>query len=335
MMFWDITGIFIFYVILLLLVRQWSSERLVRPIQSLAHAAERAMTHGDPFVLEESGPEEVRQLTNSISMFVHSLEEAKEEAMAADRAKSEFLANMSHEMRTPLHGILSFSRFGVDESLTADREQLANYFDKIAQSSHRLLPLIDNLLDLFKLESGKAEIEFEETNFYSLAASVVDEVRHWASERGVTITLCQPPFDTTVSVVPAMIMQVVRNLLSNAIKFSPENSEVHVGFEQGEARLILRVRDRGVGILGNELEAVFDKFMQSSRTKSGAGGTGLGLAICREILDPHDARIWAENHPEGGAVFSVEIPYAPPEPEKGDEEDTLKEVEPQSEPALA
>ncbi|MBN2314036.1 MAG: ATP-binding protein [Sedimentisphaerales bacterium] len=106
------------------------------------------------------------------------------------------------------------------------------------------------------------------------------------------------------------MQQVLRNLLNNAVKFSPNGGLVEVETRQMENAVGLSVRDQGPGIPPNELEAVFDKFVQSSKTKTGAGGTGLGLAICREIIIGHEGRIWAENRPEGGAEFIIEIPWS-------------------------
>ena len=107
-------------------------------------------------------------------------------------------------------------------------------------------------------------------------------------------------------------VQVVINLLSNALKFSPEHSDISLTVEQGVYHaltgIIIRVKDSGIGIPEDELELVFDKFAQSSKTKTGAGGTGLGLAITREIIMAHQGKIWAENNPEGGAVFCIFIP---------------------------
>jgi len=105
-------------------------------------------------------------------------------------------------------------------------------------------------------------------------------------------------------------MQVVRNLLSNAVKFSPEGGTIELRMFYGERTVVVCVSDQGIGIPEEELTTVFDKFVQSSKTKTGAGGTGLGLSICREIMTAHKGRIWAENRPEGGTVFSVEFPLA-------------------------
>ena len=111
------------------------------------------------------------------------------------------------------------------------------------------------------------------------------------------------------------IQQVVRNLLSNAVKFSPQQGEIELRIVRQEQETLLTVWDHGTGIPADELEVVFDKFIQSSKTRSGAGGTGLGLAICREIVTVHQGRIWADNHPEGGTIFSVILPLTRTEEE--------------------
>ena len=115
-----------------------------------------------------------------------------------------------------------------------------------------------------------------------------------------------PDFDPRATVDEARIGQVIRNLLSNAAKFSPEGGTISMALSRDGDSFRLSIRDEGPGIPDDELEAVFDKFVQSSKTKSGAGGTGLGLSICRQIVDAYNGRIWAENRPEGGAVFHVE-----------------------------
>ena len=117
-------------------------------------------------------------------------------------------------------------------------------------------------------------------------------------------------FDIEVRIDREKVMQVVRNLLSNAVKFSPKNGMIEVDVERKTDRVQVSVADRGVGIPPDELKAIFDKFVQSSKTKSGAGGTGLGLAICWKITELHGGRIWAENREGGGARFVMELPLA-------------------------
>ena len=235
---------------------------------------------------------------------------AKREAEAANRAKTEFLANMSHELRTPLHSILSFASFGIKKYAHAKPEKLLDYFNRIKRSGKMLQELLDDLLNLAKLESKKAIFAFEPTDLGILIKSVTNELDILLSERNLSIRHGGSKFDEKVTLDADKIKQVLRNLLDNAIKFSPEGGIINVGICRVESLVRVSVRDQGPGIPQNELEAVFDKFVQSSKTKTGAGGTGLGLAICHEIVDAHRGRIWAENRPEGGTVFSFEIPLS-------------------------
>ncbi|MFZ2147746.1 MAG: ATP-binding protein [Sedimentisphaerales bacterium] len=235
---------------------------------------------------------------------------AKREAEASNRAKSEFLANMSHELRTPLHSILSFASFGTKKYTNAKPEKLLDYFNRIKKSGQTLLELLNDLLDLAKLESRKTMFAFEPSNLGILVSSVTNELDTLLSERKLSIRHEVSEFDGEVMLDAERIKQVLRNLLNNAIKFSPEGGTIDVAICRVAGSVRVSVRDQGPGIPQNELEAVFDKFIQSSKTKTGAGGTGLGLAICHEIVAAHKGRIWAENRPEGGAVFSFEIPLS-------------------------
>lgn len=240
----------------------------------------------------------------------HELLVAKAQAEAANQAKSEFLANMSHELRTPLHGILSFASFGIKKCASAEPEKLLDYFTRIKQSGSTLLELLNDLLDLAKLESKKSVFTLEPTDPGMLVKSVISEMDILLSERNLTIQQKTSEFDEQVMLDADKIKQVLRNLLDNAIRFSAVGGTIDVGMNRVQNSVRISVSDQGPGIPPDELEAVFDKFVQSSKTKTGAGGTGLGLAICHEIITGHGGRIWAENRPEGGAVFSFEIPLS-------------------------
>jgi len=239
------------------------------------------------------------------------LDQARKESEAATRAKSDFLDNMSHELRTPLHGILSFARFGIDESLTAQREELLDYFQRINTSGETLLNLVNNLLDLGKLEAGKISFDFQPVDLASLVSGVADEFISLCSERNLQVVLDLPDFETQAVADEEKFKQVVRNLVSNALKFSPPEGVIRIAIHLENQGLCVSVCDEGPGLPEAELETVFDKYVQSSQTKNGAGGTGLGLAICREIVAGHQGRIWAENLPIGGAKFCVQLPKTP------------------------
>ncbi len=259
-------------------------------------------------VQAEESKQELERLNEQLEALVQEANRLAKEAVVANRAKSEFLANMSHELRTPLHSIISFASFGIKKYTSARPEKLLDYFSRIRQSGKTLLELLNDLLDLAKLESKKAVFTFEPTDVRGLVESMSNELEALLSEHHLEMRCAATGFHEPVKLDSEKIKQVLRNLLNNAIKFSPQGGIIDVQIHNVDGFVRVSVLDQGPGVPHDELEAVFDKFVQSSKTKTGAGGTGLGLAICREIVAAHKGRIWAENRPGGGAVFSFEIP---------------------------
>ena len=237
-----------------------------------------------------------------------ALEEDLQTIEAANRTKSEFLADISHEIRTPLHGVLSFAAFGVRRAESAARTELKRYFEKVEQSGEVLLALINDLLDLAKLEAAKMKFEFTTADLTGLIRAVVDEFGSITDHRRISLEYRNLGFPGPIVADPGRIMQVLRNLVGNAVKFSPDGARIEIRAETAEAGVRVCVLDQGPGIPYEELDAVFGKFVQSSRTRTGAGGTGLGLSICEEIVLAHRGRIWAANRSRGGAALCFEIP---------------------------
>jgi PAS domain S-box-containing protein len=242
---------------------------------------------------------------------------AKESAEQASRAKSEFLANMSHELRTPMHAILSYARLGLDKAVKGELllPKAQQYFLRIDQGGERLLRLVNDLLDLSKLEAGGMTYAMQRADAGILAANVIADFEALAKAGGVRLELDAKPGSLFARCDPGRITQVLGNLLSNAIKFSPPQSAVSVRVSAvpgggKDDQVMFSVSDRGVGIPDAELEAVFDKFVQSSKTRTGSGGTGLGLSICRQILRDHGGRIWAQARPGGGTLVHFVLPVA-------------------------
>ncbi|PTT79720.1 hypothetical protein DBR42_20825 [Pelomonas sp. HMWF004] len=232
---------------------------------------------------------------------------ARDAALEASRAKSDFIANVSHELRTPLQSILGFSEIG---GLRArSQPKLAELFSDVHQAGQRMLGLVNDLLDLSKIEHGAEPLQLQRLDLRPLATDVAHELTPLLAARQLQLdcTLGEQPL--AVDADATRLQQLLRNLLANAIRFSPEGGRIELtAAPNGAGQVRIDVADRGPGIPPDELESVFEAFVQSSTTKNAAGGTGLGLAICRRIATAHGGRIWAANREGGGTVISLLLP---------------------------
>lgn len=238
--------------------------------------------------------------------------EAKEKAEQADKSKSEFLANMSHELRTPLHSILSFSHFGLERLGEVNNDKIRDYFEKINYSGEIQLSLVNDLLDLSRMEFKKEALFLQHHNLSELVENVIEELSVLYEEKMISITFDKPTVIATINADENKIKQLLRNLLGNAIKFSPENAPIFIRIFNSGNSIRLEIEDRGPGVPDKDKKPIFDKFIQSSRTRTGAGGTGLGLAICAQIMLLHKGDLWVEDiinsDAESGALFVVIFP---------------------------
>ncbi len=233
--------------------------------------------------------------------------DARDAAEEASRAKSEFIANISHELRTPLQSILGFSELGMLRG--RQHEKLASMFTDIHASGQRMLALVNDLLDVSKIESTVGTFHLERADLRTLVREVAREIDPLLAGRQLRLELQLSELPLVAKVDPMRFQQVVRNVLANAIKFSPYHGRIDLtGQTTPAGEIRISVADQGPGIPPEEVERVFEAFVQSSLTKDGSGGTGLGLAICRKIIEAHGGRIHAENRPEGGAAFHIHLP---------------------------
>jgi len=288
---------------------------VVRPLSAITASLRRE----DPGLLQETtslGDEfgDLGRLVRDFFEQKQHLVEAREEALTAVQAKSRFLAGISHELRTPMHGVLSFARFGCQDARTAEREELIEYFQQIEESGRTLLALLDDLLDLSKFEAGRMKLEFEEAPVEDIVAAAAQEFESLYREKRLTLTIRIEEGLRPAVVDRMKLRQVLRNLLSNAAKFTPEGGSVAVSLEPRAEVARIGVQDTGRGIPEGELESIFETFTQASNHESHVGGTGLGLALCREIILAHGGRIWAENVKPAGARITAEIPFEGPLP---------------------
>jgi signal transduction histidine kinase len=295
-------------------------EILLRALEGGSHAVEwrKQLPDGSFRWLEARGQRRTLSGKQFFAGLIHDITEKinqKEAVEKAAKAKAEFLSNMSHELRTPMHAILSYSDMGqivLDESKTGTAKE---YLRNIKTAGTRLLGLLNDLLDLAKMQSGKMIYTRAEADFAEVIRHALMEVQPLLAKKGIEALQDGQTVPAPVQIDKARMIQVLVNLLSNAIKFSGTGKTISIGASYcetpgGAKALRCRVADEGPGIPEGELQSVFDKFVQSSKTKTGAGGTGLGLAICREIVEAHGGTIWAENIEPHGAAFIFDIPLS-------------------------
>jgi PAS domain S-box-containing protein len=244
---------------------------------------------------------------------------AREEAEAANRFKDEFLAVVSHELRTPLTAILGWAH--LLRAGRIDEQNVTNAFEIIERNARAQSQLIDDLLDVSRIITGKLRLEVRQIEPASFIESAIEALRPAAEAKEVRIRKVMDADAISVAGDAARLQQVVWNLLSNAIKFTPQGGRVQVRLERVDAHVEIAVEDTGVGIRPEFLPHVFERFRQADQTTTRThGGLGLGLAIVRHLVELHGGTVRAESEGEGrGATFVVKLPTAPAQrPENSD-----------------
>ena len=245
-------------------------------------------------------------------MLLEREQHAREQAQAANQAKDEFLATLSHELRTPLNAILGWSRLLAAGHL--DEATSRRAVEIIERNSRIQLQLIEDLLDISRIITGKLRLESKPVPVQSVLDGALESVRHAADARRIGITATVDPEELTLNCDPGRMQQIIWNLLSNAIKFTPEGGQVRaVAHRDGDA-VAIDVSDTGIGIASTFLPFVFDRFRQQDAANTREyGGLGLGLAIVRHLAELHGGSVTAFSAGEGaGATFTVRLPVREP-----------------------
>jgi len=227
---------------------------------------------------------------------------------AASRHKSEFLANMSHELRTPLNAIIGFSEVLVDRMVGELNEKQDEYLRDIYASGQHLLSLINDILDLSKIEAGRMELELADFSLPAAIDNALTLVRERASRRGIRLGRAVGDRVGMIRGDERKVKQVLLNLLSNALKFTPEGGRIDVRALMKDGMAETSVADTGVGIAPEDQEAIFEEFRQVGTADKKVEGTGLGLALSRKFIELHGGRIWVQSQPGKGSTFSFTLP---------------------------
>jgi two-component system, NtrC family, sensor kinase len=238
----------------------------------------------------------------------NELESKSRQLEAASQHKSEFLANMSHELRTPLNAIIGFSEV-LSERMFGDlNEKQEEYLKDIHASGQHLLSLINDILDLSKIEAGRMELELTDFHLPTALDNALTLVRERAGRRGIALHMTADERLDYVRADERKVRQVVLNLLSNAIKFTLEGGRIEVRAKPVDGSVEVSVTDTGVGIAPEDQEAIFEEFRQVGTAEKKVEGTGLGLALSRKFIELHGGRIWVESQLGTGSTFTFTIP---------------------------
>ncbi|MNK75702.1 Non-motile and phage-resistance protein [compost metagenome] len=256
----------------------------------------------------ESFNQDMVRLNHELQEQKAELTRSKDELQSLANQKSDLLSTVSHEIRTPLTSLLGYGEF-LEEGLYGEMHpQQIEILHRMVQGGRDLLELINNLLDMSKLEANRIELHCEPVRISILISNALEKVAPLAQRKGVSLSALPIPDDFPLVEVDAMrIIQVLVNLVGNAVKFTDPGGSVEVGARQVGNEVQVYVTDTGIGIPIDEQKRLFERFTQAENIKR-YGGTGLGLAISRELIALHGGRIWVESTPQKGATFTFTLP---------------------------
>jgi len=280
-------------------------QTYLKNIEAAAAHAEQAERHVEELSLYIN---ELKRSEEEREKILLREQAARSEAEAANRIKDQFLATLSHELRTPLTAIIGWA--GLLRSQDFDGEMRTQALETVERNARTQAQLIDDLLDVSRIVSGKLLLDVKEVELDKVVANAINVVRPAADAKGIRITYDRQSGRNFIKGDAARLQQIVWNLLSNAVKFTPEGRSVQIRLERIGAQIKLSVSDTGKGIAADFLPHVFDRFQQAdSTTTRNYGGLGLGLAIVRHLVELHGGTVSAESAGEGlGATFSTTFP---------------------------
>ncbi|MEW6568355.1 MAG: ATP-binding protein [Chloroflexota bacterium] len=292
-----------------------AQERLLGVVEFSPREDGRGWSEDDRLLAEAAAQQLAVALQDARSYQL--TQQALEEMREADRLKTQFLANMSHELRTPLNSIIGFSRVilkGIDGPINETQEQ---DLTAIYNSGQHLLGLINDILDLSRIEAGKMELAFSEVDLLEIIRSVISTAVGLVKDKPIELAVDLPEHLPPIQADSIRVRQVLLNLISNATKFTERGKvgvSAHVGQSNGRKEVVVSVFDTGPGIAPEHQAKLFEPFSQvdASPTRK-TGGTGLGLSICRHLVELHGGRIWVQSALGEGSTFSFSLPVEPPQ----------------------
>ena len=284
--------------------------RILTPLRRLKDSAE-AIRRGTPekadFAITTH--DEIQDLSTAMSEMVHDLADANAALRQASQHKSEFLARMSHELRTPLNAVIGFSDLLLERAvgdLTAKQEE---YLIDIRNSGAHLLTLINDILDLSKIEAGRMELHFSEADLAEVVETALTTLRPLIEQKRLDVSAALDPAATAVRADKVRLKQILFNLLSNAAKFTPEGGKIRVEARRINDDVELTVVDTGPGIAPEDQPKLFREFTQlEASQQNNQPGTGLGLALVKRLVELHDGRVWVESEIGKGSRFILRLP---------------------------
>jgi signal transduction histidine kinase/ActR/RegA family two-component response regulator len=301
----------------------WVARSINRPMAAL-RAAAQALGRRETPQAPETSVQEIREVGRALSAAAEALaageaereallgneRRAREIAETADRAKDEFMGVLSHELRTPLNAVYGWARMLQGGQVASDPATTARALDAIVRNADVQVRLIDDLLDIARISSGKMRLDVRVVELGSVVAAALETVRPAAEAKGIRIRSVQDPRAGPVGGDPARLQQVVWNLLMNAVKFTPREGRVDLHLQRAGSHVEIVVRDTGQGIAPEMLPHVFERFRQADSSSTRAhGGLGLGLALVRHLVELHGGTVAARSAGVGqGATFVVSLP---------------------------